>query len=401
MACNTTRHTAAALTALLATAGCGDSGGGPAVDLGLRSYDYLPAIDFAPPPPDLAVPPRPAGEHPPGAQVVHGGGPVLKHVDLVTVVWSGDANAQRRADFASYIVDSPYMDLMGEYGAGRGTAHGPYFIRTAPPAKLDDTAVGTLLRARIAAGDLPPPHADVLYMIYVDPSTESTYFGGRGCIDYGGYHSATSSGIASPNWMAYAIIPACTMSVDEETSVVSHELVEAVTDPRGGNGWREPDIPYGEVGDLCTGLDTSYTAAAGDGGAPATWTVTRFWSAKAAADPTQDPCVPAPPPPYAYFNAAFEENIFVVTQDQSGKGTATLRIQPFAVSGAFNRISWRLYASAPGLTVSPLTGSGPPGSTQEVTFRVNAGAVPGTYTMWLTSSAKDYKNVWYGALILN
>lgn len=389
-----------ALVALVAAA-CGEDAPALPVDAGLRTYDYLPAIDFAPPPPDFAPPLRPPGEHPPGPNVVHGGGPVLKHVDFITVMWKGDPEAQRRADFASFIVDSPYMDLMAEYGAGRGTAHGPYFITTPPPARLDDSAIGPLLRARIAAGELPPPKADVLYMLYLDPQTDSTYFGGRACLDYGGYHGQTPSGIASPNWMAYAVIPPCTRSPDEETSVVSHELVEAVTDPRGGNGWRDAEIPYGEVGDLCTSLDTTLTSAATDGGAPAAWNVTRFFSARAARDGTLDPCVPAPEAPYAYFNAAFKPNVFYIARDDSGKASATLHIQPFALGGGINRVSWRIFLSAPGITVSPTSGSGQPGSTQDVTVKVNLGGVPGTYTMWLTSSAKGWNNVWYGALVVN
>ena len=386
-------------TCLVAVAACNDSGeGDQAVDAG---RDFMRPPDLAPAPPDLSIPLRPPGEHPEGPHVVFAGGPVLEHVDLVTVTWSGDPEAERRAEFAAWVVDSPYMDLMIEYGGGRGTAHGPHFIKTPPPERLDEGAVGTLLRSRIAAGDLPPPHADVLYMIYLDPSTESTSNGGRGCIDYGGYHSYTSSGIQSPNWMAYAIIPSCQRSIVEETSVVAHELVEAVTDPRISNGWRDYDIPYGEVADLCTGLDATMTAGSPDGGAPRQYNVTRFWSARAALDGTRDPCVPAPEAPYTWFNAAFEPNLMEITQDQSGKGTAILRIQPFAIDGAFNRISWRLFLSAPGLTVSPTTGSGPPGSTQEVTVRYNLGVQPGTYTMWLTASAKGYTNVWYGALTIN
>lgn len=384
-----------ALAALLAA--CGSASPGGPLDAG--SYDLQRGPDLVPGPVDLAIPLRAPTEHPDVPLISWGGGPTLKHPTLVTAVWAGDPLADQRAAFAVWLAGSTYLDKMSEYGGGRGYADGPRVIRSAPPARLDDSAVGPLLRARIAAGDLPAPHADQIYLLYLPASTTSTLQGMEGCRAYGGYHAAAPTGLSSPAQMVYAIIPACGGSYDQETVTVSHEVVEAMSDPFEGRGYRDPDLPYGEIGDLCTGLSATFDVA-GDGGT-STYVVSRYYSGRNAADGTVDPCVPVPAAPYHYFNAGLSPLVLGLSLDSTNHASDVLQIQPFSFDPSINKVSWQLWMSGiPGVTASPTRGAGAPGSTQEVTIKAGPLSVPGTYPIWVSSSAKGYQNVIYGALVV-
>ena len=386
------------LLLLAATSAAGCSGDGLSAPHDGSVVDHTVPPDLSPPPPDLATPLRDPTAHLPSVRVAFNRGPLMAHPDLVTVVWSGDSQAQRRADFATWLANSTYLDLMDEYGGGRGTAHGPYAITGPPPSSLDDSEVGPLLRARISAGELPPPHTDILYIVYLDAATTSTLGGGMACQSYEGYHSSTRSGISTPSEIAYAIIPDCRTSTDDETVTVSHEVVEAMSDPQPGRGYIANDLPYGEIGDLCTSLSL-YLDSGGDGGA--SYLVTRFYSNRNAAAGNLDPCVPVPPSPYVYFNASLDPLIPTLTLDSKNQASAVVLIEPFSFAPAVKRINWRFFVSGiPGVSVSPTQGSGAPGSTQSVTLRANGSAQAGTYPISLSTSAGGYSNVIYGAVIV-
>jgi len=94
--------------------------------------------------------------------------------------------------------------------------------------------------------------------------------------------------------------------IDAVTAPISHEIVEAATDPFGPTkpAWDTPDAPHAflpllvggpEVADYCYPFEASYYVASDIGHA-----VARSWS-NAAAAAGHDPCVPADATPY--FNA--------------------------------------------------------------------------------------------------
>ena len=313
-------------------------------------------------------------------------------------MWAGDPLGAERARYAAWMVNSSYYDPLAEYGIQRGTAHGPFEIKSPPPNILDDKQVGPLLRARIAAGDLPPPAAGILYILFLPSDTQSTQRGEVGCQQYGGYHWWTSSGVSVPSKIAYAIIPDCGGGPDEETVVVSHEIVEAASDPYG-DGFYDRSLPLGEIGDLCTPMDITLNADIPDAGT-IPYRVSRYYSQKNAADGTVDPCVPAPPPPYTYFNAALDPIITTVMVDDTGHGSATFQVKPFAF-GPTGVISWKIQTWwNPGLTFSPIGGSGIPGSTQEVTVKANRVTQTGTVPFYIQASARGVTNIWYGAIVV-
>jgi hypothetical protein len=408
--CTKTRFFTVSL-AFFAVAGCGGEGvpPGDSPDMAVAPPD-LAQPDLAPPVMDMTIPLRDPASHPDQFTVGYNGGRVLKNVDIITVVWGADPLAQQRADFASWLVQSPYIDLLAEYNVGRGTAEGPFAIMDAPPKTLDDSAVGPLLRAKIMDGTLPMPQEDSLYMLYLPAGTTSTMQGGQGCQSYGGYHWMATSGFAMPKHLAYAIIPKCSMGMGQfnsDTFVGSHEIVEAITDAEG-TGWVNTDTAAteslaSEIGDLCDPLRATYPGnVIADGGAPINYRVTRFFSAKNAMAGNVDPCVPVPAMPYLWFNAGADPSELDITVDPNNDTHATLKIEPFAVGGDVGPISWQIFfnVQTSGIALSQNSGMDVAGATIPIDVTVDPNALPGNYPFTVSSKAGTYRNVWYGVIVL-
>ena len=114
----------------------------------------------------------------------------------------------------------------------------------------------------------PAVDRNSLFFVYLPPGTAVVQGGSRSCQAFCGYHDVMDSDLF------YAVVPypgcqGCTgtLSVfDALTSVSSHELCEAVTDPVPGQGWY--DDVNGEIGDVC-----AWQTRVVDG-----YTVQREWS---------------------------------------------------------------------------------------------------------------------------
>lgn len=199
-------------------------------------------------------------------KVTYGGGPVLSNVEVV-LVWvyldavdnlgvvhvhdprtSGDWVPMTEEFFAD-ILDSAYMDLLGkEYSIpngqtiGRGKLVGSYFIKLphtlqASSENVESAELTDLLAAGVAAGTLPPPSPNTLYYLLIPE--EATLLP-----TVGGWHSMlTEEQMGFPVY--FAIIASYKDSI-----ALAHELVEAVTDPKVGEGWVALDQGE-EIGDLC------------------------------------------------------------------------------------------------------------------------------------------------------
>jgi hypothetical protein len=172
----------------------------------------------------------------------------------------------------------------------------------------DDSVLRTYFAAQIQSGALPPPDAETLYVVYATRTmavTLSTL--GSSCSGFEGYHDAFAVAPPSPDGgapdagplpdveAAYAMVFNCGYGgINGITSVASHEIAEAATDP-------EPDMNLayymttnaawpqslgggqtaGEVGDLCVDFDTTEGA----------YTLQRIYS-NAAAALSENPCQP-------------------------------------------------------------------------------------------------------------
>ncbi|MBS0203243.1 MAG: hypothetical protein JSS49_10120 [Planctomycetes bacterium] len=163
--------------------------------------------------------------------------------------------------FLSYIVGSSYMSALAPYGVSTGTAvPGKVLTGTLPHYSsrkrvyLTDTQIQNILVANI--GSLMAPADNTLYVVYTEPGVAIDAGGGATSINtflgYHNYASFTSGGVTQS--FAYAVMPypgspnpkptsqGFSNARDELTSVTSHEICEAATDPDTMNGWWETVI---------------------------------------------------------------------------------------------------------------------------------------------------------------
>jgi len=201
---------------------------------------------------------------PPTVQLTYRGGPLLTAVEVVTVYWgaawneaTAQATAQSLNAFFQFVVASSYMDQLAEYntpqqkiGRGRyaGTAR---VIDTAPGASVTDSAIQQMLEGEVARKSVPAGTANRLYFVLLPPGVTVVAGSERSCQAFCGYHDRSAGGLF------YAVVPypncagclADLQPLDALTSVCSHELAEAITDPVPGQGWY--DDTNGEIGDVC------------------------------------------------------------------------------------------------------------------------------------------------------
>jgi hypothetical protein len=237
------------------------------------------------------------------AKLTYYGGPVLEQASAVAVLW-GDAVdpevASRIGDFYQAVTGSSYFGWLSEYDTpsqhvGKGSSGGVFTI--APSRKsgsISDKQIEKELAAQIKKGALPRPDANTVYLIHFPSGATISMGGAHSCQSGGfcGYHSAFRSG---KSHVRYAVLPdmgagsGCDTgcgsgtAFERMTSVASHELVEATTDPDVGlaKGLASPlawyDSTNGEIGDICAGKNGKLHARG------TAWTVQKEWSNKAGA----------------------------------------------------------------------------------------------------------------------
>ena len=222
-------------------------------------------------------------------------------------------------DFAQKMVTSTFWPTTtSEYGVGP-LAYGGTITLPATETAPDTIAqadIQTWVATQVEQGTFGTPDPEAIYTIVYPQGTTITQPNPissllsplLSCEAFGGYHDNTTppdGGIAG-NY-AYAVIPTCTTSVDDLTAVISHEWVEASTDPfltSGGtftlNGG--PNAAYysadqnhiiwdllggGEAGDLCEPESPAVYITPSDLG----YEVQRTWS-NLQAQGSHDPCAP-------------------------------------------------------------------------------------------------------------
>lgn len=247
-------------------------------------------------------------DRPPLPQVTTFGGPIMAHPQLVPIFFSDDPDITTLTSFSRWIVTSDWLaDAGAEYGVGAGSVLGTVQLGTPAPTAITDAQVVDLVFEGVTTASFPKPAdgnlGDVLYVLHLPVQTVETSGTATSCVDFGGYHnSARRNGVE----LSYTVIATCSgtrlglSSVEFRELVMSHELIEAATDPLPGNhpAYRLNDrtdplsSTEGEVGDLC---EISGREVFRDSG----YVVQRSWSNRAAA--SGDPCVPVPAGT-TYFN---------------------------------------------------------------------------------------------------
>lgn len=229
---------------------------------------------------------------PSGAHLNYYGGPVLKNVKVYPVYWNTNVAYRTNLDgFYTGVPNSTYFDMLSQYSSiGRGT-HPSSYIDTKSTGTFTDAQVQTELNRLFTAGLIPLPDGNTYYPVHFPSGvTVKDSSGAASCVTWCAYHGTYVRNGVNVN---YGIIPdqgggcagGCgsnSQRVNNLTSVSSHELVEAVTDPAVGLAtvygpplaWYDPT--YGEIGDICNAQQGSVV-----GGNGTTYTVqTEFSNSK-------------------------------------------------------------------------------------------------------------------------
>ncbi len=264
-----------------------------------------------PPVSDAAFEPAP---HPDLPQVVSHGGPILASPKVQPIVYAADSSGPATIDFLSALAQSSYWPAVtAEYGVGTLQVLPALTLSSQPPATITAQSLAAEVGSNTSGVNPPWGLADpsTIYLIVLPSGTIGTLPDGSACCqDFFGYHAeATSDTYTIPFAVSCSCPGAMTgqgqTSFQSRTMAISHELVEAATDPYPGSnpaytGTENADFIWtfvtgGEVADMCAfNADEAYTL-------PGTsYLAQRSWSNLAASEAV-NPCVPAPGG--AYFNS--------------------------------------------------------------------------------------------------
>jgi hypothetical protein len=231
---------------------------------------------------------------------VYHGGPVVKtpqvHVSFWGDQWSTDKAHQERAvrlvQFQKDLLASDFMNVLSQYGVGRGTFVSD-FVVSGISGDLDGTKIESTLQHCIDTGQLPEPKdGQTCAMVFLQEGISVNDGSITMCEptsdDAFGFHSYFVTAAGNP--LYFAIIPAlddacirsscpggdnaCSLRLtqsqeERQTQVASHEFAEMMTDPRL-NAWFDQD--QGENGDICNGESAAITISG------RVWTVQRIYN---------------------------------------------------------------------------------------------------------------------------
>ena len=247
---------------------------------------------------------------PAGAQLTYRGGPLLKAAKIFGVFVdagngypgtpSNDVTGAALSAYLNWLATSDVIGELAEYNVGLASYTGSIKVNLSgstppppppppPPTSCDDllnewlqcmgysqvkhksslelphriklagtvvqdSDIQKLISDNILAGNLPAPDEETLYACFF-PSGVTIQLGqDASCSTFCGYHNNFT---LSGSNVFYAVLPypdcaGCLgglSAMDALTSVTSHEVCEAITDPIPGSGWY--DDANGEIGDIC------------------------------------------------------------------------------------------------------------------------------------------------------
>jgi hypothetical protein len=220
-----------------------------------------------------------ASAAPAGAHLTNFGGPILANVHVAPLYWNSGVQFQANLNpFYNDVPNSPLYTMLAQYGVGHGNGQAG-FVDTRATRSVSDATVQTEVLAQINAGHLPAPTANTYYPVHFPAGMNVTApDGSRSCVVFCAYHGtfAVRNSAGAVVNVNYGVVPdqggGCAggcggnaQRVNNLTSVASHELVEATTDPAVGLAtvfgpplaWYDPN--NGEIGDICNGQQGSTT----------------------------------------------------------------------------------------------------------------------------------------------
>jgi hypothetical protein len=200
--------------------------------------------------------------------------------------WNANTQFQTTLNpFYNDVPNSPLYTMLGQYGIAHGNGQAG-FLDNRATANVSDAQVQAEVLNQINLGHLPPPSPlattspGPYYPVHFPAGMTITGPGGVGtsCVQFCAYHGTfrVQNGAGTQFNINYGVVPdqggtcaggcgANPSRVNNLTSVASHELVEAVTDPAVGLaggigaplGWYDPT--FGEIGDICNGQQGTTT----------------------------------------------------------------------------------------------------------------------------------------------
>lgn len=159
--------------------------------------------------------------------------------------------------FLAKVMDSRYLDMLGQYLVGRGSFMGSTWIDHAPERQqtLSFDQMRDVMTHWLDDGVTPeiPSSNEMNLLFVIFAPREVTFVDGKGKTGFCGFHLSKS--YRKPEWekanLFFAVVEA-----GSTTAVVSHELAEAFTD-RGGNGWYSDLSGGAEIGDVCNSCESA------------------------------------------------------------------------------------------------------------------------------------------------
>ncbi|HUJ62603.1 MAG TPA: hypothetical protein VLX92_29075 [Kofleriaceae bacterium] len=312
--------------------------------------------------------------HDPAPVALSLGGPIMTAPKVVPILFAGDSDGQAQlGQFLPALAASSYWPtVVGEYGVG-ALAIEPTIITTDSPPTTDD-ALATWIASQADGthAGWPVPDANTIYTVFLPPGASLTFGTSASCVDFAGYHNEGAA--LQGGRLTYALLPRCGdggSAIDTLTSALSHELVEASTDPLpfSDGAWQMVDNdhfiwtiePGGELGDLCEFAAAAHVRLVDN------FVVQRTWS-NASAAAGHDPCVPLPSTPYVAAEPLLDETL---TLDLTALGDGVVMTKGITVHGTGSKtIEVDLFSDAPAadFTVKATDGAALLGQPAELSF---------------------------------
>jgi len=342
------------------------------------------------------------GPHPAPPQVRNQQGPVLATPRVVPVFFANDAYQAQVEGFLAALAGSTYWTATtSEYGVGALSVAPSIVTTDAPPQTIDTAGIEAFLAKQTAGAN------DVFAVFYPSTTTIDDPTFGTSCKDFNGFHW---QGVTNPS-LVYAVIPRCPSAgaltgFDAISASLSHELVEAATDPflAQSPAWAFTDVdhliwsfvPGAEVADMCDLEPQSFQPLVGN------HMVQRSWS-NASALAGHDPCVPALSQPYfvaapvltAKQQITFQSQVATTDGVQIAVGdTKTIAVQLFSDAPTSD---WSVGAidvnDPPGFTFAWDRQTGNNGDTLHLTITRTLGT---SSEFAVTSTMGTTTNLWFG-----
>jgi hypothetical protein len=373
----------------------------------------------APPPPPDAPPPFMEATHGMVPQLVNDGGTVLLTPKIQPIFFTNDAVFQTDIEqFTTQLTTSSYWTATtAEYGVGAVSVLPTIVTTDAVPTTQDGIETwlaGNLDGTHTAAGWPAAVDPQTIYSVFLPDGAVITGADGNSCDAYGGYHYEIAS--MPGQSIVYAVMPRCQGGIDNLTAVLSHELVEAATDPRPVTAvaWGDSDhpnyvmayTPGAEAGDYCEYVDSAFIQPFGG------WVVQRIWSNAASLAGT-DPCVPRPTTPYVAAVPMFAGTVDTLT-DYNNNPVTTLGIS--VPVGMTSTVNVQLISDVPttGFTLEAIDAAQLSGGSPELTLafdtpggingdvvhlsitRAKAGQLPGSEFLIAAKLGGQIVSEWWG-----